>query len=378
MRASSVSTKNSRALYQIINSAALFAGMALVPFASGQKLITFDAPNSGTVAYAGTAPYAINIYGVITGVVTDNSYGTHGFVRLPGGQTSDFDAPGADPIVGCTCPLGINDLGEIVGYAIDTNAVIHGFVRSPDGNFTEFDAPGTSPGTGQYLGTQPLVINNLGVIAGLYQGGDLVAHGFIRTPDGKITMFDDPAAGTGQNQGTWPYWINDLGAVSGAVTDSSGGSHAFVRSATGKYSNFDFPGETSTGFNSTYINDFGVTASSYLAAGTQQPTGYERTFDGTMTTFQAPDAGTGAEGTNVNGFNLLGTTTGYVSDSNFENHSFVRYANGKLIVFDVPGQIAVPGSNLGATGMAVNALNVVAGKWHDASYVGHAYVWFPQ
>jgi hypothetical protein len=76
--------------------------------------------------------------------------------------------------------------------------------------------------------------------------------------------------------------------------------------------------------------------------------------------------------------NLEGTTTGDVGDANAEHHSFVRNANGKITVFDVPGQIAVPGSGLGSAGEAINAAGVVAGEWHDANYAAHGFLWLPK
>jgi hypothetical protein len=103
------------------------------------KITKFDAPSAGAGFGQGTTSTGINLFGVITGNVTDDNYGTHGFVRTSDGTFTNFDVPGADPIVGCTCPGGINDLGAIVGYYIDTNGVGHGFLRARDGTFTSFD-----------------------------------------------------------------------------------------------------------------------------------------------------------------------------------------------------------------------------------------------
>src|ERR1700675_4137207 len=124
----------------------LFAALAMAVQTSAQEIITFDAPSSGTAAYQGTASAAINLFGTITGNVTDNSYGTHGFVRTPDGQFAEFDAPGADPIVGGTFPASINDFGVVTGYYIDTNGGTHGFLRTPDSQITTFDGPGTGTG----------------------------------------------------------------------------------------------------------------------------------------------------------------------------------------------------------------------------------------
>jgi len=124
--------------------------------AFSQKLITFDAPTAGTSSATGTQPVAINFFGTITGIVVDNNFGWHGFVRGPGGDATAFDAPGADPLVGCTCPTAINDFGVIIGYMSDAHSVFHGFLRKPNGKFTIFDVPGTD------LYVFPLSINNDG------------------------------------------------------------------------------------------------------------------------------------------------------------------------------------------------------------------------
>src|SRR5271169_3178033 len=63
----------------------------------------------------------------------------------------------------------------------------------------EFDAPGagtvSSPECAPYCGTIPNGINDLGVIVGYYTDANIVPHGFLRTPGGKIVSFDAPGAG---------------------------------------------------------------------------------------------------------------------------------------------------------------------------------------
>ncbi len=357
----------------------VFAAIASATRAQAQHLIVFDAPGAGTSAYQGTQPSGINIRGEITGNVTDSNYGTHGFVRTPGGKFTEFDVPGADPVAGCTCPEAINDFGVVAGEYVDSNSIQHGFLRYPDGRFATFDAPGAGDAPGSYQGTWSAVINDFGVVAGDYWDANFNTHGYVRTPDGKITTFEDPSAGAGLYQGTWPYGINNAGAITGAVTDPGSGSHGFVRTANGHFFNFDFPGFPSTPSNSAFINDLGVIAGSYVAQDTGLNVGFERLPDGKMTTFQAPGIGAQANaGTNVMAMNLQGTTTGFYTDSNFENHSFVRLANGRTWTFSIPGQLAVPGSNLGSGGFSINARGQVAGRWHDANYAGHAYLWLPE
>ena len=120
----------------------LLAALVITVPSNAQQIITFNAPNSGTGDFQGTLSTGINSFGTVTGYVTDSNNGTHGFVRTPDGKFTNFDVPGADPVVGCTCPSAINDLGVITGNYIDANGFSHGFLRSPDGKFTTFDVPG--------------------------------------------------------------------------------------------------------------------------------------------------------------------------------------------------------------------------------------------
>jgi len=299
-------------------------------------------------------------------------------VRTSEGQYAEFDAPGSDPVVGGTYPQAINNRGEVAGIDFDGNGVGHGFVRTPNGKVHVFDAPGASATPGAYLGTQAVGINKLGAVLGIYFDARSNAHGFLRGADGNIVTFESPTSGTGAYQGTWPYNINDFGAIAGAVTDSTSGSRSFVRMPDGRFVVIDLPGSAPSPSNNALINDWGIIAGYYETPDGTLSTGYVRTPNGRFTVFQAPGAGTAPnEGTTVNGFNDEGAITGTVIDANAERHAFVRDKNGRIQTFDIPGQLAVPGSNLGSAGVAIDASVVVAGEWHDANYVAHGYIRFP-
>jgi hypothetical protein len=352
---------------------------------SGYRFVQFDAPGAGTVQYTGTEAVSINSHGSITGYVVDSGYGTHGFLRNPDGKITDFDAPGASPVIGGTYPGSINDRGVIAGTSYDGYGVAHGFLRNPDGTFIVFDAPGVSPGTGNYLGTSPQGINASGEIVGIYEGADFVAHGFLRSPDGRITIFDDPAEGVGSNQGTWSYGINDSGEVSGAVTDPAGGSHGFVRSRKGAYTDFDFPGETSSAFNSALINNQGVVAGYYATPGYSAATptppyvaGYERSPEGRVTSF-VPTVSAGATVVLTFGLAQDGTALGRVNDSNSLGHAFMRSPGGKTVVFDVPNQILVANPNSwGSELWGKNEEGVIIGEFIDSGIVVHSFLLIPE
>jgi hypothetical protein len=116
-----------------------------------------------------------------------------------------FDPPGSI----LTEALAINPAGTIAGGYLDASNVVHGFLRVPDGTFTTFDAPGAGTGIGQ--GTIAFSINPAGAITGYYIDGGNVPHGFLRARDGTITTFDAPDAGTGAFQGTYAFSINPAG-----------------------------------------------------------------------------------------------------------------------------------------------------------------------
>jgi hypothetical protein len=255
---------------------------------AGGKFQIFDAPGAGTGISAngnwlGTYPESISDFGVIAGYYIDPNDVWHGFVRNLNGKITTFDAPGAGTGVGQGTTVNysapsLNDLGTIAGIYIDADGVNHGYLRTRDGNFTLFDAPhmGTDPGQGtipssinlegvvsticadsyshwhgcvrgkngkfsmfdvfpaapgEFTMTVPEQINNFGVVTGyVFEPGNYLLHGFVRTPDGKVTRIDDPNAGTdGYPQGTSGYVLNDLGMVAGNYTDSNYVSHGFVR-----------------------------------------------------------------------------------------------------------------------------------------------------
>src|SRR5580692_3742011 len=108
-----------------------------------------------------------------------------------------FDAPAAGTAAGLgTFALGNNDEGAIVGYYVDSNVVPHGFLRTPDGKLKSFDAPGAGLGAGLNQGTVAYTLNDLGLVVGQFEDDNYVFHGYVREHDGKFTQIDAPGAGT--------------------------------------------------------------------------------------------------------------------------------------------------------------------------------------
>jgi predicted membrane protein len=131
---------------------------------------TFDAPGAGTASGEGTSGTNINPTGTITGDYVDASNVIHGLVRAPDGKITEFDTPGAGTGafqgVESSTFYGLNPAGALAAFYSDADYATHGFVRAPDGQITEFDPPGAGTGAGQ--GTIADSINPEGTIAGFF------------------------------------------------------------------------------------------------------------------------------------------------------------------------------------------------------------------
>ena len=244
---------------------------------------------------------------------------------------------------------------------------------------TVFDAPGAGTGPGQ--GTQGIAINSAGAIAGTYIDQSGVNHGFLRAPNGTFATFDAPGAGTGPAQGTFVGLvgaINPSGAIAGAYTDQSGVNHGFLRSPDGTITTFDAPAAgtgPSQGTLPEDINPEGVIAGEYSdTSGVSH--GFLRTEDGTIITFDVLGAGTGpGQGTfvsSVDGLTPAGAIGGYYTDQKGVNHGYVRSPDGAITTFDVPGAGTGPGQGPNVYSIAPNG--AVTGFYLDANNAVHGFV----
>jgi hypothetical protein len=335
-------------------------------------IVKFDAPNSGVSGGQGTTSTGINIFGTITGNVTGNDFGTHGFVRHFNGKSFNFDVKGADPINGCTCPANINDFGSITGFTSDTNEVEHGFVRLADGRTTVFDVAQAGTASGQ--GTQPAWINNFGVVAGAYFDSDGTEHGFVRTPDGKVKTIDLAGA-----VATGAFAVNDFGVISGIYLDENFVTHGFLRNPDGKTITFDPPAAIGgAGTAAAQITDTGLVGGSYFDATTNVEYGYVRSPEGHFKTFAAPSAGTPQfDGTVFYAANAVGVVVGFGADNNNDAHAFIRKPDNRVISLDIAGQLENAGGDFGSAIWTVNLEGVGAGRWRDSNFATHGFITLP-
>ena len=166
-------------------------------------------------------PNGINDTEQIIGLSVRNDNDIHAFTYI-GGVYTPFNHPlaGNGPNQ-YTDPIAINNLGQIVGLYNDANGGISPPFLFSNGIFTTLPVPVGAT----YF--QPNGINDAGRIVGLSIGSNNDAHGFTYI-DGVYTPFDDPLAGAGPNQFTDPMAINDLGQIVGLYIDANGIDHAFL------------------------------------------------------------------------------------------------------------------------------------------------------
>src|SRR4029434_5573875 len=80
----------------------------------------------------------------------------------------------------------------------------------------------------------------------------------------------------------------------------------------------------------------------------------------TITTFDAPGAGTGpGQGTTAFAINPAGTITGRYSDASDVLHGFLRTPNGAISTFDAPGAGTGPGQ--GTSAFSINPAGAITG-----------------
>ncbi len=172
-----------------INESGVVAGTAIPTFGT---INGFIRATDGTITLLAdsTSVTGINDEGSVTGSLT-GAYGfSTGFVRSPDGTFREFDVPGGCTGLAPTFPAAINQPGEITGHYQDCGTLeSHGFVRTKDGVLTTFDLPGS-------VNTFPLAINSQGDITGYFINGSGERIGFIRSGGGTnaIATFGVPGS----------------------------------------------------------------------------------------------------------------------------------------------------------------------------------------
>jgi len=165
-----------------------------------------------------------------------------------------------------------------------------------------------------------------------------VRVGAVQVPEGNVGTITtiDPAG----SLLTEALDINNQGAIVGEYVDATGLTHGFLRAPDGTITSIDAPGAGTAPPQGSYswsINTDGAIAGQYT-----DPNGvfhgYVRAADGTFTTIDAPSAGTAAgQGTLAENINARGEVAGHLIDANGVHHGFVRATDGTIAAFDAPG-----------------------------------------
>jgi hypothetical protein len=331
-----------------------------------------DVPGEGTASGEGTFGLGINASGEVVGYYIDANGVVHGFIRSASGTITTVDAPGA----GTALDLGtnvraVNTSGEVTGYYADSNDFLHSYIESSAGTLTEFDPPNS-------IGSDAFCINDNGDVAGglLDANG---SHGFVRTADGNFSIID-PTGNASQVKAVFPNQINASGDIAGYYTDTNGVFHGFLRDSNGTITTFDAPGAGTATGEGTEISDMnasGVIVGGInvgIVNGVNTTHSFVRATDGTYTVFDPPQSG--AHSSFAEGINDSGAVVGTYRDANLVRHGYLLQPDGTFVSFDDPNAAQLPLSttNLGTTPYRINAGGAIAGLFTDSSGVRHGFV----
>jgi PEP-CTERM motif len=337
------------------------------------KYIQFDVPDA-----SGTNPTSINLLGAITGSFSDADGSTAGFLRRPSGAITTFNVPGGTG----TAPTSINLLGAITGGFTDANGNGGGFVRASNGAITTFNAPGSV-----FMAPQTIGLN--GEVSGYYFDTNFVGHGFTRAANGKLTTFNVPGAGASTTifpQGTFALGASASGTLAGASYDANGNSSGFLLARNGNFISFVAPG-TIAAFNpysfgkSLYINSLGVVAGTYFQPIAGNPFGgnyqvFIRARDGKITTFAAASSTPCCVWSFPTGINIENTIIGFLNDAHDVNHGFIRSQDGSITTLDAPD--AGTGFHEGTIPLGITDLGEVMGEVIDSNDIAHGFILTPK
>ena len=208
----------------------------------------------------------------------------------------------------------------------------------------------------------------------------------LQTSAQTIITFDAPGAGTGAGQGTFADSINPKGEIAGFSCDSASVRHGYVRSAKGDFTTFDAPGAGTSPFQGTAphvgrtINPAGAITGFYVDA-SDVVHGFLRAPDGTITTFDAPGAGTvtdSGQGTTPSSINPAGAIVGSSLDASNVYHGSLRDRDGNFTTFDAPGAGNATDSYQGTLATANNPSGKITGSYVDSGNLQHGFLRTPK
>src|SRR4029077_1871450 len=189
-------------------------------------------------------------------------------------------------------------------------------------------------------------------------------------------------AGNGYIQGTRPLSINTAGTITGYYQDANYVHHGFVRTAAGTLSTIDAPGAGTNpgqvkGLAFQGTNAISINASGAITGAWADPNyavhGFGRSADGTIAEFDVPGAGgAGTFGTVSGSLNTWGGIAGVYQGTNGVFHGFQRTPDGTITSFDDPNA-GTTGMLPGTAGISINDAWVITGVYSDPNSVFHGF-----
>ena len=141
---------------------------------------------------------------------------------------------------------------------------------------------------------------------------------------------------------------------------------------------FDAPGAGTGVLQGTYAFNIAPSGTiiGYIRDAANVRHAFIRSPDGTFTMFDAPGAGTAAgQGTRAYATNPSGEITGFFLDSTTAAHGYVRSNQGVITVFDAPGAGTGPlQGTFPFSPLIINPNGAIAGYYVDSSGVSHGFL----
>ena len=201
----------------------------------------------------------------------------------------------------------------------------------------------------------------------------------VSDPVGTFITFDVPGA----VNGTFPTSINPAGAITGYSLDVNSVGHGFLRAKNGTITTFDAPGAGTTGsFPGTYavgINPEGTIAGMYTDANNGSH-GFLRASDGTFTTFDPPGR-IAIFAPFSFGQNLYINPDGAITGTYFESISgnpfggnfrvFVRTPDGTITTFDAA---TYPPCCIWSFPSGITPAGAITGSFNDGFIINHGFL----
>ena len=158
----------------------------------------------------------------------------------------------------------------------------------------------------------------------------------------------------------------------GFFTDTNFVLHGFLRASDGTITTLDAPGagtQAATGTQATDINANGVIAGTLLVSGATHS--FFRDATGAYTVFDPPQAG--SKGSSATGINTSGAIAGTYTDANSVMHGYIRNPDGSFVTIDDPNAPQTANS-LGTDVNHINAGGAVVGVYFDLNRARHGFV----